>query len=307
MNPAQPTAKPLRPPTLRAWSGLARKAVQAWLDDFAPSMGAALSYYMVFSIAPLLVIVISVAGFFFGRDVAQEQLFYELSSMLGTSTAESLKEILAHADDPKRNIWTAAAGIVVMLIGATSVLAELQSALDRIWRSPTPDSLNGVWGFVRTRLLSFSMILGLVFLLMVSLVVSAGLTAAGNWGTSRFEHWGAVLEVGNTIISYFVTALLFGMIYKLLPRGRIGWRDVWVGALVTAALFTLGKFAIAVYIGKAGVADAYGAAGSLVVLLVWVYYSAQIFLLGAEFTWVYAYSLGTRAGQTPPDTPARAP
>ena len=278
-----------------------RDSVAAWRADYAPSMGAALSYYMIFSIAPLLVIVIALVGLFYGADAAHKHIFSELGQILGTSTAESLEAILKNASDSRRSGWTAALGILFMLIGATSVLAELQSSLDRIWRAPAPGSLPGWWGFIRMRLLSFSMILVLVFLLMVSLVVSASLAAVGRWGTTRFEHWGAVLEVLNVSVGYLVTAILFAMIYKLLPRERVGWGDVWMGALVTAALFTLGKFLIGLYIGKAGVADAYGAAGSLVVLLVWVYYSAQIFLLGAEFTWVYAYTLGSRAGEPIPE------
>jgi len=278
-----------------------RDSVAGWRADYAPSMGAALSYYTIFSIAPLLVIVIALVGLFYGADAAHKHIFSELGQILGTSTAESLEAILKNASDSRRSGWTAALGILFMLIGATSVLAELQSSLDRIWRAPAPGSLPGWWGFIRMRLLSFSMILVLVFLLMVSLVVSASLAAVGRWGTTRFEHWGAVLEVLNVSVGYLVTAILFAMIYKLLPRERVGWGDVWMGALVTAALFTLGKFLIGLYIGKAGVADAYGAAGSLVVLLVWVYYSAQIFLLGAEFTWVYAYTLGSRAGEPIPE------
>jgi len=188
-----------------------------------------------------------------------------------------------------------------MLIGATTVLAELESSLDRIWRTPAAASIPDWWGFLRTRLLSFSMILGLVFLLIVSLTVSASIAALGKWGGGRYEFWGALVETINIALGFGVTALLFAMIYKLLPREHISWSDVWVGSVVTAALFTLGKILIGLYIGKAGVADAYGAAGSLVVLLIWVYYSAQIFLLGAEFTWVYAYALGSRADQAPPE------
>jgi membrane protein len=300
----------LNPPRKRDWHTwwtLIRHAGEAWIDDFAPSMGAALSYYTVFSIAPLLVIVIAVAGLFFDANVAHEQIFSEMGAIIGTSTAKSLEAILQNATETGRSGWTAVVGVIFMLIGATSVLAELQSSLDRIWRTPSAHSVGGWWGVLRTRLLSFSMILVLVFLLMVSLVISAALVAFGQWGTARFEHWGTVLEGANIAFAFAVTALLFAMIYKLLPRERIGWRDVWMGALVTAALFTLGKFLIGLYIGKAGVADAYGAAGSLVVLLVWVYYSAQIFLLGAEFTWVYAYTIGSRAGQTPPGAASLPP
>jgi membrane protein len=294
-----PAASIRSDPTVFHAYELVRRAVTAWLDDFAPSMGAALSYYTVFSIAPLLVIVIAIAGVFFGRDAAHAQLFSELSSLVGTPAAESVEAIVRSAQDTGRGGWTAILGVLFMVIGATTVLAELQSSLDRIWRTPA-DTQSGWWTMLRTRLLSFSMILGLVFLLMVSLVVSSFLTAMGRWGTTRVDHWGTILQGFNLAVGYVVTAVLFAMIYKLLPRERIGWRDVWMGSIVTAALFTAGKFGIALYIGKAGIANAYGAAGSLVVLLVWVYYSAQIFLLGAEFTWVYAYAHGSRKGLTPP-------
>jgi len=283
----------------RAWFNLARKAVNSWLDDFAPSMGAALSYYTVFSIAPLLLIVIAIVGALFGRAAAHAEIFGELATLLGTSAASSIEALVQSAGTARHGGWAAALGLVGMLVGATTVLAELQSALDRIWRTPAKKTA-GVWGFLRMRLLTFSMILGLVFLLMVSLLLSAGVAAIGRWGVAGVEHWGAMVEVVNIVASFAVTALLFAMIYKLLPREHIAWRDVWVGALVTAVLFTIGKYGIGLYIGKAGVASAYGAAGSLVVLLVWVYYSAQIFLLGAEFTWVYTYAMGSRAGQTPP-------
>jgi len=289
----------LRP---RQWWDLAKRAVTAWLDDFAPSMGAALSYYTVFSIAPLLLIIIAIAGIFFGRVSAQSRIFQELALVLGPPAADSVESMLTHANAGGKSGWTAAFGVIVMLIGATTVLGELQSSLDRIWRTPSAGALNGIWGFVRTRLLSFGMILGLVFLLLVSLAVSATLAAVGAWAGGGYEQWGAILQIINLGVSFLVTTILFAMIYKLLPREHIGWRDVWVGSVVTAALFTLGKFLIGIYIGKAGVASAYGAAGSLVVLLVWVYYSAQIFLLGAEFTWVYAYAFGSRAGQKPPES-----
>jgi len=283
----------------RAWFALARKAVNSWLDDFAPSMGAALAYYTVFSIAPLLLIVIAIVGAVFGRAAAHAEIFGEIAALLGTSAADSIESLVQSASHARHGGWAAAIGIVGMLVGATTVLSELQSALDRIWRTPAKNSA-GVWGFLRTRLLTFSMILGLVFLLIVSLLLSASLAAIGRWGVADVGHWGTVVEVANIAASFAVTALLFAMIYKLLPRERVAWRDVWVGALVTSLLFTIGKYGIGLYIGKAGVASAYGAAGSLVVLLVWVYYSAQIFLLGAEFTWVYTYAMGSRAGQTPP-------
>jgi membrane protein len=187
--------------------------------------------------------------------------------------------------------------VLTLVIGATSVFAELQSDLDRIWRVPAPLKENGLWTLLRTRLLSFGMVLGLVFLLMVSLVVSALIAAFGKWSNGYFEGWEPVFHVLNSGMSFAITTSLFAMIYKLMPRARIAWRDVWVGAAVTGLLFELGKLLIGLYLGTTSVASAFGAAGSLVVLLLWVYFSAQIFLLGAEFTWVYSHQFGSRRSQ----------
>ena len=279
---------------------LFKRAANAWLDDYAPSMGAALSYYTVFSIAPLLLVVIAVAGMFFGREAAQSRILEQLADLVGGDTAAAIAQMLRSGEVQGNSPWAAALGLITMLIGATTVLGELQTALDRIWRSRSA-ATSGLWSVIRERLLSFGMILGLVFLLLVSTVVSAAIAAFNHWGSSALGEWKILLEGVNLAIGFGVTTLLFAMIYKLLPREHIAWSDVWVGALVTAALFTIGKFLIGLYIGKSGVASAYGAAGSLVVLLIWVYYSAQIFLLGAEFTWVYTYTHGSRAGQKPPD------
>jgi membrane protein len=191
-----------------------------------------------------------------------------------------------------------------LLLGATTVFAELQSDLDRIWRAETKP-ISGLWAFLRARLLSFGLVLVLAFLLLVTLVVSAALAALGRWWGGWFEGWAIVLEILNFLVSFAVTTALFAMIYKLLPRVQIAWRDVWIGAAVTALLFAVGKFLIGFYIGRSGVASGFGAAGSFVVLLVWVYYSTQIFLLGAEFTWVYAHEHGSRRGVPRPGSESR--
>jgi membrane protein len=277
--------------------GLVRAAASGWVDDHAQSMGAALAYYTMFSIAPLLVIVIAVAGVMFGNDAAQGHVLAELRDIMGEEGAVAVEGLLKSASDPKKSSLAALVGIITLLVGATSVFSELQSALDRIWRAgPTPPS-EGLWRWLRTRILSLGMILGLGFLLLVSLVVSAALAALGKWWGPLFGAWGMILESINFIVSFVIVTLIFAMIYKSLPRVRIDWRDVWIGATVTALLFTLGKLLIGFYLGRTSIASAFGAAGSLVVLLVWVYYSAQIFLLGAEFTWVYAHRHGSRAGQ----------
>ena len=277
-----------------AWA-LIKESVTAWMDDYAPSMGAALAYYTVFSIAPLLIIVISVAGLVFGHDAVQGQVVAQLGGLVGDEGATAIEGLIKSASEPARGILGAIIGVAVLIIGATTVVTELQSALDRIWEVPCEDRPNGLMGLLRTRLVAFGLVLGLGFLALVSLILSAGVAAFGAWFGGMFEGWEALLQALNLIISVVLSAGLFAMIYKLMPSVPIAWRDVWIGAVVTAVLFEIGKILIGLYIGKSGVTSGFGAAGSIIVLLVWVYYSAQIFLLGAEFTWVYARRHGSRA------------
>jgi membrane protein len=276
---------------------LVRDSVSAWIDDFAPSMGAAISYYTVFSIAPLLLIVIAVAGLVLGREAASGQIFAQLQGLLGDDGAAAIQGMVESASLSGKSFLATAIGVVTLVIGATTVFTELQSALDRIWKSPAAEKKEGIWNLLRSRVLSFGMILAIGFLLLISLVVSAALSALGSWWAPMFGGWEILLQVVNFVVSLVVVTLLFAMIYKFLPRAKIGWHDVWIGAAATALLFTLGKFLIGLYIGKSSVASGFGAAGSLVVVLVWVYYSAQIFLLGSEFTWVYAFRHGSRRGE----------
>jgi membrane protein len=266
-----------------AWR-LARRAVEAWTDDYAPSMGAALSYYALFSIAPLLLIVIGVAGFFFGEQAARGEIFGQLSTLVGADGARAIEGLVASARKPESGLLAMMVGTALLITGASTVFGELQNALDRIWRAPGRKQSKGWWMLLRTRLLSFGMILAIAFLLMVSLVLSAVVSALGRW-------WG--LHLIDFALSFALMTALFAMIYKVIPRVPIAWRDVWVGAAVTSALFAAGKWLIGLYIGKSGVTSAFGAAGSLVVLMLWVYYSAQIFLLGAEFTRLYAEEHGS--------------
>jgi membrane protein len=275
---------------------LCRKAVMAWVDDYAPSMGAAISYYTIFSLAPLLVIVIAIAGAIFGREAAQGQIVEQISGLVGREGAVAVESMLRSVDEPGQGLVAGVVSVVVLLIGATTVFAELQSALDRIWHVPEKEKPSGVWAVLRARLLSFGLILGLAFLLMVSLLVSAGLAAFGSWFGGLMPGWEAMLHVLNVVISLGIVTVLFAMIFKLMPTARIAWRDVWIGAAVTAVLFELGKLAIGLYLGKSGVNESFAAAGSLVVLVAWVYYAAQIFLLGAEFTKVYANEHGSVYG-----------
>ena len=279
-----------------------KAAVKAWVDDYAQSMGAALSYYTLFSLAPLLIIVIAVAGMVFGQEAAQGQIVTQLRGIMGEEGAVAVEGMLKAAREPAKSVVATIVGVVFLLLGATAIFGELQSALDRIWRVPAPKQ-SGILHLLRTRLLSFGLVLGLGFLLVVSLVVSAVLAALGKWWGGWFQDWDVFLEILNFGVSFGVFTLLFAMIYKIMPRARISWRDVWTGAAVTALLFTLGKVLIGLYLGKSSLASGYGAAGSLVVLLAWVYYSAQIFLFGAEYTWVYANRHGSRL---PKATPGKA-
>ena len=272
---------------------LIKQAITAWLDDAAPSMGAALSYYTIFSLAPLLLIVMSVAGFVFGAEAARGELFGQLRGLMGSDAAAALETLLASLNKPAQSIGASMVGVALLVIGATSVFGELQNALDRIWRAPIRQKNSGLLNLLRERLLSIGMIFGLAFLLMVSLVAGAFVSALGKWWAPIFGGWEIVAQIANAAVGFMLSTLVFAMIYKLMPRAQVRWQDVWIGALVTSALFTMGKFLIGLYIGKSGVASGFGAAGSIAVILVWVYYSAQIFLIGAEFTWVYAQRFGS--------------
>ncbi|MEP7294917.1 MAG: YihY/virulence factor BrkB family protein [Burkholderiales bacterium] len=279
--------------TLREWSHLIKAACAAWMDDYAPSMGAALSYYSVFSLAPLLLIVIAIAGLAFDQEAARGEVVAQLGGLMGADAAKAVQDMLVSLGKPTNGITSMVISGIVLLIGATSVFGELQDALDRIWRAPARDRSAGWWGLIRARLLSFGMILGVAFLLVVSLVLSAVIAALGKWAGGTFDQWEWLLQLGNVGLGFLLTTLVFAMIYKLMPRVSVQWHDVWWGAATTSALFTAGRFLIGLYIGKSGIASGFGAAGSLAVIFVWVYYSAQIFLLGAEFTWVYAKQFGS--------------
>jgi len=275
------------------WWSLVKKAVAAWRDDYAPSMGAALSYYTVFSLAPTLLIVIAIAGLVFGQDAARGALFAQISDLMGPDAAGAIRDMLNDVSEPRRGLLGTVLGIGFLLVGATTVFGELQDALDRIWRAPERDKQGGLWRLLRTRLLSFGLVLGIGFLLIVSLALSAAVSAMGKWWGPWFGGWEVLAQVLTQLVGLVLTTVGFAMIYKLMPRARVQWRDVWIGAGVTAVLFSVGRFLIGLYIGKSDIASGFGAAGSLVIIFVWVYYSAQIFLLGAEFTWAYATSVGS--------------
>ena len=282
----------------RTLTDLFKDAALNWLRDHAQSMGAALAFYTIFSIAPLLLIVISIAGFFFGEEAARGEIFGQLSEMLGTPGALAVQGLIESVGKPAESAVATTFGLVVLFIGATSVFAELQDALDRIWRAPQRQRNRGLWGLLRARLLSFGMILGIGFLLVVSLAFSAGLTALSRWGDPKYEGWSSFARTSEIVLSVVLVTAVFAMIYKAMPRVRIDWRDVWVGAAVTSVLFITGKSLIALYIGTSGITSVFGAAASLIVVMLWVYYSAQIFLFGAEFTWIYSHRFGSRKGES---------
>ena len=290
---------------------MAKQSVARWVDDYAPSMGAALSYYTLFSIAPMLLIVISVAGLVFGEDAARGEIFEQLRGMMGTDGATAVQGLLESLRRPSSGGLGAALGVLLLVIGATTVFAELQSSLDRIWHAPKPPpnagGLAGLKALLRQRLLSFGMVLAIGFLMTVSLVLGAVIAAMGRWWAPWFGQWETLAQAVNAGVGFGITTAAFAMIYKFVPRVRIAWRDVAVGALATSVLFTIGKLAIGLYIGKSGVASGFGAASSIVIVMVWVYYSAQIFLLGAEFTWVFAHSYGSRRGERRPRPEDSAP
>ena len=287
-NPA-PLRDLVKPATV--WS-LARETFASWSADYASSMGAALAYYTMFSVAPLLLIVISVAGLVFGEQAARGEIMEQLESLMGADGAHAVQSLLASVNHPAAGIWATLFGVGALVVGATTVFGELQNALDRIWRAPDRPGPSGAWRWLRTRLLSLGMIMGIGFLLMVSLVASAMLAAVQRW-FGRYVDLGGLTALIDFGVSFAFITVAFAMIYKLMPRVRVEWRDVWIGAVVTALLFTVGKMAIGLYIGRSAVASTFGAAASLVAMIVWVYWSAQIFLLGAEFMWVYARRCGS--------------
>jgi membrane protein len=282
--------------SIQALVGLSRRAIADWRADFASSMGAALSFYTLFSLAPVIIIAISVAGLIFAQAAVQGEVFTQLQGLVGDKGAEAAQKLVESASTPSTSWIATIVGLVTMLIGATTVFAELQSDLDRIWKTPSP-AHSGIWLLLRTRLLSFGLILGIGFLMLVSLVLTAILTVLGQWWASAFGGWTILLQVANFVLSFVLTAGLFAMIYKILPSCPVAWRDVWIGATVTSLLFSLGKLVIGIYLGHSNITAAYGAAGSIAVLLLWVYYAAQIFLLGAEFTHVYATSHGSLSSE----------
>lgn len=272
---------------------LIKESFQEWRKDGALDLGAALSYYTIFSLAPLLLVALAVAGLLWDRGQIQSQLIGQMQSLMGQQGAQAVQTMLDNAGRQRSGLFASILGVATILFGATGVFVQLQNALNRVWNVEAKPGL-GIWSFVKTRLISFGMVLGIGFLLLVSLIVSTAVSALGTWATGLLPGSETLMQAVTFVVSFAFITLLFAMIYKFLPDVEIGWRDVWIGAVVTALLFTLGKFLIGLYLGKSSVASTYGAAGSLVIVLLWIYYSSQILFLGAEFTQVYASRYGSQ-------------
>jgi len=274
------------------------KSLSAWIDHRADSKGAALAFYTLFSMLPILVLAIAFAGYFFGAEAAQGEIVAQVQGLVGPNGAQAIQALLAAARDPAAGMMATLLASVLLLLGATSVFVELKSSLDELWGISNRRQ-SALRVLLRTRLLSFGLVLVLAFLLLVSLVISAALSLLARYSDAVWGGPFELLAMIASLISFTVIAALFAVIYKTLPDAPLSWRDVWIGAFFTAGLFSLGKYAIGLYLGNSGVASSFGAAGSVIALLLWVYYSAQIFFLGAEFTRQYALGFGSLRPQRP--------
>jgi membrane protein len=283
--------------------GILKKAGQEWLNDDAMRLSAAIAFYTILSIAPLILIAVAIAGAVFGQDAATGAITDELRAMLGDAGAEVAKTALANADRPAAGTFATIFGVAMLLFGASGVFRELQATMNIVWNvKPKPG--RGVWGFIRDRFLSFGMVLVVGFLLLVSLIISTGLAAMGKYVAGLAPGVPVLMQVANFVIGFAVVTVLFALVFKFLPDAKVAWRDVWFGAAVTAVLFTVGKYAIGMYLGRAGVGTPFGAAGSLVAFVVWVYYSGLIVLFGAELTQVTAEFAGRKIEPTENAMPA---
>ncbi len=282
---------------------LLKDTVKDWSDDGASRLAAALSCYTLLSLAPLVILTVSVTGLVFGDDAARGQVSQELGGLVGPRAGEAVQTVIANAEAPSAGIVSTILGVAVLLFGAPGVFVELQDAMNTIWEvKPKPNE--GVRGFLRHRFFSFAMVLAVAFLMLVSLLVSAGLAAAGKFFAGYLPGGETLWQVVNFAVAFAITTLLFALIFKVVPDVEVRWREVWVGGALTALLFTIGKFGLGLYIGKSSVTSSFGVAGSLVALVIWVYYSSQILFLGAEFTQVYARRFGGRIRPSPHAVPA---
>jgi membrane protein len=293
MSESEPEVEPV---SIRSVWDLIKQTACNWNEINAPRLGAALAFYTMISVAPLLVVSVGVAALAFGRQAASGQIVWQIQDLVGPEGGKAIQSMLASAGKPGRGIAATAIGFLMLLFGASGVFGELRDSLNTLW-GVRPAVGSGLMGMIRYRFFSFALVMGIGFLLMVSLLFSAVIALVGKFLADVLPVPEVVLHLANLALSWVAVTALFALLYKVVPDVKIEWRDVWIGAAVTSFLFSVGKFLIGLYLGKASVGSAYGAAGSLVVFLVWVYYSAQIFFLGAEFTHVFAGRHGSRAEQ----------
>jgi membrane protein len=275
----------------QAWR-LVTRTIASWRSDRAQSMGAALAFYAMFSVAPLLLVAIAVAGYFFGPAAATGEIMSEMAGLMGNESAHAIQALVASASEPSRHSVAAVVGIVVFVVAATSVFNELQDSLNRIWRVHASRHKTGFFAFVRARLLSLGMIVGITLLLLISILASAGLSAMVKSLGPASLRWQFAAQLTDVFLGFALITVMFAVIFKVIPHVKLRWCDTWTGAATTAVLFTIGKQLIGIYLGRRVVMSGLGTAGSLAVFLLWVYYSAQIFLLGAEFTSIYSNTRG---------------
>ena len=280
------------PRFLRSIFEMLKQTASEWMDQNMSRLGAALAFYTFFAIAPLFVIVLAIAGLWFGEEAARRELFTQVSGLVGSEGGEAMHALVSAAHKPKTGAWAAIIAVVTLFVGATGVFVELQDALNSVW-GVRRVSGRGLRNFIKNRLLSFALIAGIGFLLLVSLILSAGLSALGSFMVWLPPAQETIWQAINFMVYFGVITLLFAMIFKVLPDVKIAWRDVWIGAIITALLFNFGKLLFGLYLGRSSVTSVYGAAGSLVVVLLWVYYSAQILFFGAKFTQVYSNRYGS--------------
>jgi membrane protein len=293
---------------MKKYFSLFKQTINEFGQDKVPRLGAALAYYTIFSLAPLLLIVIAIAGLAFGHDAAQNKIFDQLKGALGPTTASGVQEMVKNAAKPKSGTVATIIGIITLILGASGVFGQLKDALNTIWDAE-PKKGGGVLGLIKDRFLSFAMVFGVGFLLLVSLVIDTAIAAMGTYAKDNLPGGEALWHIVELSFSFCVITVLMAMIFRLLPDLKIEWRDVWLGAALTSLLFVLGKFALGIYFAKSAVGSSFGAAGSLVIVLLWVYYSAQILLFGAEFTQVYARAHGSlkETEKTKQPEPAKQP
>jgi membrane protein len=273
----------------RETSQLLKTAFKEWWakDPFKES--AVIAYYAIFSLPGLLVLVIAIAGYFFDEGAVNTRIASQISSMMGTDTAQEIQDMVEIASKSKSSMWATVLGVITILMGATGVLAQFQKSLNIIWEVKTDETKSGIWNVIKVRLFSFGLIVSIAFILIVSLIISTALAALGNWLSANFsESLLLLVHALNFIVSLLILAFLFALMFKIFPDAKIKWKHVWVGSILTAVLFELGKFALSFYFGKSSPGSGYGTAGSIILILLWVSYSSMIVFYGAEFTHVYA-------------------